>query len=241
MPPILERIESAGESTPLSPTTVAHVQLYAAMILFWSGEIEASLQLFEQRLPDQLAKMGFIEGNRQLYIGLARYALGRRAQALQALERLMAESPRGSVSMQAHLIGTAAFIHLLAGELAPVPALGGRMCALTSNGSFGNLRGWGYILHGYSQLHRMELDTAVELMAAATSEPYRFEIKAYVDASVALAVAHQLDGDPASADEVSRRLMEFALESNDTDALAVSRSCRVRLNLLQGDLAGVAD
>ena len=241
MPPILERLERLGESSPLSPTTVAHVQLFTAMLLYWSGEIEESLQLLKQRLPDEAAKLGFLEGNWLLYLGLARSAVGQSAEVMQELEQSMAENPRASVSLQVHLLGAEVFVQLLAGELAPVPAVCARMRAVTGESDFDNLRAWGYILQGYSQLHRMELEAAIEMFVGATRYQYRFETKGTVDALAGLAMAHQLNGDSEAADNVSRRSWEYALESNDADALAVSRSCRVRLDLLQGDLAGVGD
>ena len=241
MPPILERIEVLGKSSPLSSMTVAHTQFFTAILLYLSGEVEECLLRLTHRLPDEAAKLGFFEGNRQVYLGLARSAVGQRGEVVQELEQFRAENPRASVSLQVHSLGATVFVHLLAGELASVPGACARMRSLTGEDDFVNLRAWGYSLQGYSQLHRMELDAAIEMFAGATRYQYRFETKGHIDALAGLAMAHQFKGDFDAADDVSQRLMEFALESNDADALAVSRSCRVRLDLLQGELAVVGD
>jgi LuxR family maltose regulon positive regulatory protein len=234
MASVVEEVEPLLGARTAEPGLRGELDYFRGYLCYWGGEGEKSRQHLEEALARMPAAQQLIPGEIALHLGLARCMTGDRELAIRELQDRIREADPARGVYLSRLIGGLLIIDLLSGDLprGRVDAL--HLREVAERDRIRNTESWGWYLGACAHLHAHDLGPAADHFARAAAQRYVLETRAGVDSLAALALTQQLLGRPSDAEETAGRLDGFARALTDPECLAVARSCRARLALLQG-------
>jgi LuxR family maltose regulon positive regulatory protein len=238
IPAILDRVESLLEYVPGGEALAAEAAFFRGVMAYWAGEGELAQKYLREARAQLPKDRELVLGMLEFYVGLAKTMTGEREAAVQELGRRIRDHESEGVAYLARLIGALMFIHVISADLAEGRRRVEHFNSVAADSGLAYTKTWGSYIGGSIAFHALELDRAAKHFAEADQDRYIMHAGAAVNGMAGLALSHQLLGDDEAANEAVGRLEAFARELKATVHLAVARSCRARVALLQGDLAG---
>lgn len=239
IPPILERLDFVASNETPDPSLEVEIDFFKAVVLFWNGRIEASLERL-QRVTRKMDKAHIGARNEMdIYFAVASQMLGRGRSAIQKYREevyhLAKDGPR-----KARLIGCLIFIHLLSGDLDEamkwVNLLKDQGVKIHNH----YITAWGDYLLGYIHYQRNDLKAAVHHFFQALEHRFVLDLNSPMDSFAGLALACQAMNHPAKANETIDRMLEFARQSNSAERMLLADAARAELLLARDDPVSAA-
>ena len=237
VPQILDQIESL-----LGPDTsqqtgrdalrgeVAFMRGYIAMFL---GDSAGSLRYLEQALKQLPASFEEARAQGEIICALSTQMIGRKEQALQALDRLLATYRSPNDLRKTRLLVTYVFIHLIAGDLDAADQTNQRLKQVADSARYAYAVAWCDSLQGNIHLHRNELDAAVAFLERSVAQRYVHHKRAALDAFAGLIYAYQALGRPDDAEATLRLLRDYVAGLDDPRFWALVDAVETRLAIMQ--------
>ena len=235
LPATVERVERLLEGRALEPNLLGELAFFRGSLQFWGGDAARSIPLFEEALLLLAGSGPHVESNTELLLALARCMEGQPEQAIHSLQQRLGRVPPPSGQRLGHLIGGLAFVHLLSGRLIAARTEAQRLQEVGTRSGHSNNQAWAAFLSGCTHLHCHDLPAATRWFGAGAEHLYVIESRLAADMLAGLALTQQLQGQVGEARETIDRLEEYARGQGNAASLAVARSCKSRVSLLQGD------
>lgn len=135
------------------------------------------------------------------------------------------------------LFAAQAFSNLLSGDLAAAvrAAQGFTTICKQSRGLAANSEAWSRYLRANADLQSYHLDEALQGFKYTAEKRNILHRKAAIESQAGLVLTYQALQRSDDALNAMKQLMEYALETGDSEHIAAAESCHARLSLLQGD------
>jgi ATP/maltotriose-dependent transcriptional regulator MalT len=177
----------------------------------------------------------FIVGDLDIYFGFAHQACGRKELALKVLREKIQSNPTQPAMLLTRQIASAAFVHLLSGELKQSAQVALQLRDVARKSGLIYTDTWSSYLRGCYYFHTYALEKGRHRFSVAAKNRYIMHVATAVNSLVGLVMTHQAMRQPEEANEAMGQLLEFAHETNDPANISTAHSCQARLSLLQGD------
>jgi len=235
IPPLLERVEALSDHENVSPTVLGELNLLKSHLFCLQGQGELSLECAQKALDQLPTECELGRADAEIYLGLAYQMTGQKDTAIRTLNEKLRSQPRQGGLFLTRLHATAAFVHLIAGELreAEQAAMHLENAAKKSRLDYAGL--WGSFIRGCCAFQANDLEAAGRHLGHVTTNRYIFHTTGAINAMVGLALTHQAMQRVDLADEAIRELVAFVQESGDPENLTIAHSFRARISLLRGD------
>ena len=213
------------------------LRFFRGYLYFGQGNTKDSQCEFEAVIEGVPAEPQVLIGETELHLNIVRAMRGNSILAIEAINHRLTNIGVTSGPLLARLVGTLAILYLLTGDLQLLRFEARRMPELAKPNRSVYSDAWGYYLEGISDLHTMDLDSALNHLSVPCDSPYTTDARAAIDAMAGIALIQQLMGRTELAQVTLKRLVQFACETNDPVQISVARSCEARIALLQGNTA----
>ena len=208
--------------------------LFNSYLCYLQGQGELSLE-FAQKALDQLpAECELGRADAEIYFALARQMIGQKDAAIRILGEKLQSPSRTEGLLSTRLHATAAFVHLIAGDLRkrrwPPYSLSIRQKKAGSP-----MRSMGHLHRGCCALQVYDLNAADRYLDLVATNRYIHHTMAAVSGMAGLAWAHQAMQRADRADDVLRDIVALTQETRNPQDLTIADSCRARICLMRGD------
>lgn len=239
MIPIIERVEAILKDEEADDGVAAELALIQGIICYWLGETQKCQSYLEaaRQLPVAYRSLW---GELEIYESLALQRCGDSEQAIRKLKNRIRSDDSSSGAFLSRLIAAQVFVRLLSGQLLPAARAAERLQTVARKNDIVYSDAWASYLHASCALNTYRLDDALQHFERAVASRYVLHVKCAVDALSGLSLTYQLLGRPDDATEMANQLLQFALDTNDAEHLAVAYSTQARLDLLQDNFTSAS-
>jgi len=202
--------------------------------LFFLGDGTRALKFISQALRRIPHSYQEARAQAEIIYALSSQMVGRKAQALDFLNDLLANHDSPQVLRKSRLLITYVFVHVIAGDLGQAMAANRRLWQVVKDGRYAYVWTWCAHMQGLIHLYRGEWEAAVEHLERAVDKRYIHHKRAAVDAIAALMVAYQALGRASDAQATMQVLRAYVEPVNDPSFWSLENSVKARLATLQG-------
>lgn len=231
-------LESGALAIDIATERLVRSFLYAfrAHLLYWTAEYSKCLQFAQLALDLAPAQYRFLRGLALTYAGLALQALGRKRDALNALDRAMIQDGERVDQYTMRLLLSKSIVHYLEIEFAEAEHASQYFWNLAKTENLGESLVWANNRLGRVYYDRNQLERALFHYLHAKEYLPSANLAAAHSSLFGLALVYQALGNTAQADEIARRAHQLALDSHLAALLSLNNSFAARLALVQGRL-----
>ena len=239
IPPILERLDFLRQNEALDPSLEGEIEFFKAVVLFWNGRIEESLDRVQRALCSIDKHRTGAQNEMDIYFATASQMLGRGQSVIpkyqQEIYQQAKDGPR-----KARLIGCLVFVYLLSGDLAEALPWVRTLRDMGTHTQNQYITAWGEYLLGYIHYQRNDLKTAVRHFSKAIEWRFFMDLNSPIDNYAGLALAYQAMQHPREANETIGHMMEFTQQSTSIDLTNLALAVKAEVMLSRGDPASAA-
>jgi LuxR family maltose regulon positive regulatory protein len=237
LPAIVEQATSQGGSSQAAPVR-GGIAFFRGVQTYLAGDNASAIRDLENAQACFAGERTFATGLVELWLGLARCGAFDGAVAVRALEEALRGTAASADTVVARLVGGLCFVHYLSAGLVPARREAERLVDIARKHGAAYVEAWGLYLEGSTRIQAMDAHRAAEALGAAVSQVHILHVRAALDALAGLALAQHMCGRSDAAMESLDRLLAFAREVGESEALAVAASSRARLALLSSGEMG---
>jgi LuxR family maltose regulon positive regulatory protein len=234
LPAIVEHATSWRGNTHETPVRGA-IAFFRGVQAYLAGDSASAIRQLVDAQACFAGERTFATGLVELWLGLARCAALDGAEAVRALEEALRGTAASADTVVARIVAGLCFVHYLSAGLMPARREAERLVDIARKHGAAYVEAWALYLEGSTRLQAMDVDRAAETLGAAVSQAHILHVRAALDALAGLALAQHLCGRSDAATESLDRLLAFAREVGESEALAVAAASRARLALLRGE------
>lgn len=234
--PLLDQIEALLSGSDQHQQLSGEIALLRGMTLTRLGDSKRGLKYTKQalsRIPDTSLES---RAQAEVMYALACQMEGQKDQAIRFLDEMMSKSPVPQGVRKSRLLQVYVFIHIISGHLTQAERLNQPIGALTQDHNvYGEA--WREYLQGVINLHRYELDAALESLEyfrRTTSRRYIQFRRAAIDSLTCLMLTYQLLGRTSDTENPLKLLHEFVSGTDDPGLSILVDSAVARMAVLQG-------
>lgn len=235
VPTILDQATQLLQGLEKEPTVTGELSFFHGYSDYMQGEGLSSAEHLEKAVSLLYGKSSPFWGESELMLGLARCMNGQKELAVSALTRGILEANPSEGQLISRKVAGLVFIHMVCGDLPKVQQEAQRLLEVAKQFSMDLTGAWGEYMWGWAHLQSGQLSAAADRLSHAEELKYILEPMAALDAMTGLSLTQQFAGHPHEARATSERVLAFASELNGEHYVSMARSCRARLDLLQGD------
>jgi LuxR family maltose regulon positive regulatory protein len=166
---------------------------------------------------------------------------GEGALSIQSLNQRIQAMGSGKGLFLSRLVAGLVFSHLLSGNLEAVIPAAQHFTRVSKKTGLVNTEGSSRYLRANADLQSYHLDEALQGFQHAAEKRDIMHRKLAIDTQVGLVLTNQALQCSKEAVGAMKQLMQFALDTDEPEHLAVAQSCQARLSLLQGDAKPAID
>jgi LuxR family maltose regulon positive regulatory protein len=206
------------------------------MLAIFQGDAEGALIQFEQARK-RLSRLQTrnIQSEIEVVDAIAHQMVGEGALSIQSLNQRIQAMGSGKGLFLSRLVAGLVFSHLLSGHLEAVIPAAQHFTRVSKKTGLVHTEGSSRYLRANADLQSYHLDEALQGFQHAAKKRDIMHRKLAIDSQVGLVLTYQALQRSADAVDAMKQLMEFALNTDGPEHLAVAQSCQARLSLLQGD------
>jgi LuxR family maltose regulon positive regulatory protein len=235
----LDRAESLIPSAGLSPDTLERIEGEIALgrgaLAYWAGDLTQTTSQVRSALEKLPADWWELRQHAKLFLGVALQIQGRKEEAAALFDAT--SEPSFGPSHQAERAATACFIHWAAADLTEVERNAVQILDTQGAGQVSTEAvNWAHYFLGVVNYHHGKLEEAEQHLLPLILHPQRVHSIAYFNATAALALTYQIQGQGKRAIELAEALLSFSRLGVSGPGLDVSSALRAELALRQGDV-----
>lgn len=234
--------DQAATPAPGTPETQAvgllrtEADILRSELLWYAGQLDEVIPL-AQRVLTGLPKAWQLARSYQMLILAGAYQMaGDLPHAYAVLDDGLREQHADTEILHVRLAVSRCLISWLAGDLPDMLAFSGRYRAAAERLNMAESVGWAHYFAGCAHYHRNELAEAEAHFRTVVQNPYGVNGNTFANASCALALTRQMQGQPDQARTLLDTAIDFLTPTNQI-CLGTVEAFRAELALHLGDLA----
>ena len=237
IPHLLERAESLLVDESADEALLGEINFYRGfMLAIFQGDAEGALiQLEQARKRLSRSQAQNIRGEIEIVDAIAHQMAGKGALSIDSLNQRIQAIGSGKGLLLSRMVGGLVFSHLLSGHLEAVIPAAQHFTRVSQKTGLIHTVGSSHYLRANAEFHSNHLDEALQGFQHAAKKRDIMHKKLAIDAQVGLVLTYQALQRSGDAADAMKRLMEFALDTDEPEHIGVAQSCQARLSLLQGD------
>jgi LuxR family maltose regulon positive regulatory protein len=239
IPPILERLDFLRQNEALGPSLEGEIEFFKAVVLFWNGRIEESLDRVKRAQSSIDKNRTGAQNEMDIYFATSSQMLGRDQSVIQKYQQEIYQQAKDG-PRKARLIGCLVFVYMLSGDLAEALPWVRKLRDMGTHTQNQYITAWSEYLLGYIHYQRNDLETAVRHFSNAIEWRFFMDSNSPIDNYADLALAYQAMQHPGEANETIGHMMEFAQQSTSIDLTNLALAVKAELMLARGDPAFAA-
>ena len=232
---IIESLEQHLKDNNLDEELVGELNFFKGYFSYFQGEGGKSRKYLEEALAKVGNRSGYIQGEIEIMLGIARQMCGQEELAINSLNKKLSEVDTSDKIFITRVYGGLAFIYLLSGKLiqAKETVKLMRINALKINTA--HTLSWVSYIEGWVDFHLQNFNQALNGFKQVVDNKFIGAYRVSTDAYAGLVLTYQALNQPVEANRAANQMMEFVEAINDPECLSVALSCKAHLSLLQGD------
>ena len=200
------------------------------------GDAKGALFQFAQaRKRFSKLKLRIVACELEILDAIAHQMEGEGTLSIQSLEQRIRAMDSNKGLFLSRLAGAPVYSLILSAKLDAVTPAAHRFIGIARNTGLANTEGSGLYLQANAALQSYHLDEALQGFQKAIEKRDIVHRKIAIEIQVGLVLTYQALQRSEDAANAMQRLMQFALETEAPQQIAVAQSCQARLSLLQGD------
>lgn len=236
---LLDQIEALLASGDEHSHLSGELALLRGMTLTRLGDSKGGLSFLETALSRIPVTSLEARAQAEVMFSLASQMEGHKDEAIRFLDEMMSKSPVPQGVRKSRLLQVYVFLHIISGHLTQAEMSNRPIGALTQEHNvYGEA--WREYLQGVINLHRFDLDAALESLEyfrGTTSQRYIHFRRAAIDSLTSLMLTCQLLGKTKEVEDAFLLLQEFVSGTDDPRLSLLVDSAAARIDVLRGSPA----
>jgi LuxR family maltose regulon positive regulatory protein len=241
LPAALQRLEATTAQASLPPEQVRHLQgetsALRGLISYNAFDPDGALAFAKQALESTPRKLWIVRILARLCMAVVLHMRGDSSQAYAAIYRGFEEEETQSDAFKASLVMTSCHIHWLDADLHGMAQAARQCIAFGQRADTPQFTNYGHYHLGRVLYQQNDLPAAESSLATVVQQPYLDYGECFAHSACALALVHQIQGQPHKADAVLESAIAFMLETGNTTLMPLIRSFEAEIALRQGHVA----
>ncbi|RME97043.1 MAG: hypothetical protein D6768_20620 [Chloroflexi bacterium] len=241
LPAALQQLEVAMDRASLPPEEIRHLQgemsALRSLLSFIAVDLEKTLACAQQSIEESPHELWIVRVLARLLLAASLQMKGDSSQAYTAIYRGFEEEKNQSIRFKATLMLTVCYLHWLNTNLQDMVQAAKECIKLSRDANSPEIMNYGYFHLGQVRYQQNDLAAAEQHFATVAQQPYLNYGDCYAHSACALALIHQIKGQPNQARAVLRAAGIFMLETGNTTLLPLIQAFQAEIALRQGQLA----